>query len=228
MSSLTRLVLALLLLGTHVSLLAAEPAEVSALRAKAEKGNALAQYNLGLAYAQGQLVPADLPEAFVWLSLASENGATGKALDSVLGNISDAQLTEGRRRLGEFRAVLAARAATSIANHPVRRPQNRGFSLTASKASPATAQGINPVSEAPVTKAPEAIVATEPTRPDEPAVDSLTEARNEISQLKAELARTQEQLRQHEATITQLQVKLANRMPLAASMAVADPMPASR
>ena len=33
--------------------------DITALRAKAEKGNGLAQYNLGLAYAEGHGVPAD-------------------------------------------------------------------------------------------------------------------------------------------------------------------------
>ncbi len=111
-----RFALLLLLAFTAVRVVADEPAEVVSLRAKAEKGNALAQYNLGLAYTQGLLVPADLPEAFVWLSLASENGSTGKALDDMLGTISDAQLTEGRRRLREYRAILAAKNAVIVSS----------------------------------------------------------------------------------------------------------------
>ena len=39
---------------------------------------------------------------------ASSSGATGKALDSLLGNITDQQLSEGRNRLGTYRAALAA------------------------------------------------------------------------------------------------------------------------
>ena len=50
---------------------AALPPAIASLRQKAESGNAIAQYNLGLAYAQGRDIPADLPEAFVWLSLAA-------------------------------------------------------------------------------------------------------------------------------------------------------------
>jgi hypothetical protein len=113
-------------------LAAADPAEVSALRIKAEKGNALAQYNLGLVYLDGALVPADLPEAFVWLTLAAENGSTGKALNRVLGNLTDAQLAEGRRRLAGYRTTLPACAPVPSASHsPLHRPENRGFSVTA-------------------------------------------------------------------------------------------------
>jgi len=61
--------------------LAQDSSEIASLRAKAEKGNAIAQYNLGLAYAQGRGIAADPVEAYVWLSLARENGARGRALD---------------------------------------------------------------------------------------------------------------------------------------------------
>ena len=47
---------------------AQESSEVAGLRAKAVKGNGIAQYNLGLAYAQGRGLAADPVEAFVWLS----------------------------------------------------------------------------------------------------------------------------------------------------------------
>ena len=80
MFSYARIVLLLLAVATS-RLLAAEPPEIVSLRAKAEKGNAIAQYNLGLAYTEGQQVPVDYAEAFVWLTLASENGSTGKALN---------------------------------------------------------------------------------------------------------------------------------------------------
>ena len=68
-----------------VSLAAQTGEDLSALRAKAEKGNGLAQYNLGLAYAEGKGVAADRVEAYVWLSLARENGARGRALDTLVG-----------------------------------------------------------------------------------------------------------------------------------------------
>src|SRR5687767_11892400 len=65
-----------------------EPAEISSLRAKAERGNSIAQYNLGLAYAQGRQVPADFPEAFAWLTIASQSGSRGRALDALLVNMT--------------------------------------------------------------------------------------------------------------------------------------------
>lgn len=115
---LPRAFLALLLSLTVASsqLIGAEPAEIVALRAKAMRGNAIAQYNLGLAYAEGKDVPTDLSEAFVWLTLAEENGSTGKALQAVLDSLSEAQLTEGRRRLEDHRSAMAvsAKAAPRI------------------------------------------------------------------------------------------------------------------
>src|SRR5690349_12629703 len=69
-----------------------EPAEVAALRAKAERGNAIAQYNLGLTYLQGREVPTDLIESFVWLTLAAEGGSTGRALDTALGAMTAEQI----------------------------------------------------------------------------------------------------------------------------------------
>lgn len=81
----------------------ADAADLAALRGKAETGNSIAQYNLGLSYATGRDVAADLPEAYVWLSLASINGTTGKALNTLLGEMTPAQLAEGQRRLAEYR-----------------------------------------------------------------------------------------------------------------------------
>ncbi len=98
--------LLLLLAGLSAPLnLLAEPPELASLRAKAEKGNSIAQYNLGLTYLAGQDVPADWPEAFVWLTLAAENGTTGKALQNLTEEMSSPQLAEGRRRLAALRAT---------------------------------------------------------------------------------------------------------------------------
>ncbi|MNF48082.1 putative beta-lactamase HcpD precursor [compost metagenome] len=44
-------------------------------RPLAEQGNAAAQSNLGLMYAQGQGVPQDFKEAIKWYRLAAEQGA---------------------------------------------------------------------------------------------------------------------------------------------------------
>jgi hypothetical protein len=58
------------------------PPALASLRQKAESGNAIAQYNLGLAYAQGRGIPVNLPEAFVWLNLAADSGAKGRELEA--------------------------------------------------------------------------------------------------------------------------------------------------
>ena len=46
----------------------------SAYRAAAKKGNAEAQYNLGLCYSQGEGVKEDRVEAVSWYRLAAEQG----------------------------------------------------------------------------------------------------------------------------------------------------------
>ncbi len=81
-----------------------EPAELRALRLKAERGNAVAQYNLGLAYADGRQVPVDLVEAHLWLTLASGNGGMGRALDTISSKITPAEVAESHRRLEALRA----------------------------------------------------------------------------------------------------------------------------
>jgi regulator of replication initiation timing len=90
------------------ALLLAADADLAALRAKAEKGNAVAQYNLGLAYSAGEVVPKDAIEAYVWLRLATENGATGKALGLLMGEMSPSELAAGKLRLDERRRAIAS------------------------------------------------------------------------------------------------------------------------
>ncbi len=82
-----------------------DPNDVASLRAKAERGNVIAQYNLGLAYAQGRGTAVDRPEAFMWLTIASQSGSTGKALDTLLTSMSSEQIAEGRRRLEAARSA---------------------------------------------------------------------------------------------------------------------------
>jgi len=50
----------------------AEPFEV--IKAKAEKGDAIAQFNLGVSYANGQGVPQDRAEAVKWYRKAADQG----------------------------------------------------------------------------------------------------------------------------------------------------------
>lgn len=210
-----RFALLLLLAFTAVRVVADEPAEVVSLRAKAEKGNALAQYNLGLAYTQGLLVPADLPEAFVWLSLASENGSTGKALDDMLGTISDAQLTEGRRRLREYRAILAAKNAVIVSSPGVpHKLSPRGFSLTAAPVA-GKSTTLNPAPDIAVTRAPEATG---------PGTDDPVQLRKENARLMSALAETSARLNEQAAVIAKLQAELAGKPPAVAEALHAEPV----
>jgi nucleoid-associated protein YgaU len=94
-------------LGFAVVAFAADSTDLAALRAKAEQGNGIAQYNLGLAYADAQQPYADRIEAFVWLSLAADSGSTGKALTALTEQITPEQLAEGGRRLQQRRVQLA-------------------------------------------------------------------------------------------------------------------------
>ena len=55
----------------------AQTPEIDALRARAEAGDAEAQYNLGVMYASGEGVPQDYAEAVRWYRLAAEQGDAG-------------------------------------------------------------------------------------------------------------------------------------------------------
>lgn len=112
-----RLRLALLSAALAAVALTAAEADLAALRAKAEKGNAIAQYNLGLAYAEGRDTTVDRAEAYVWLSLALENGARGRALDALTAQLSPAELTDAQSRLAARRgAKVAATPAASTSD----------------------------------------------------------------------------------------------------------------
>jgi len=91
-----------------------ESSEVAALLAKARKGNGIAQYNLGLAYAEGKGVAADPVEAYVWLSLARENGARGRALDNLMGTLDKDSVEQAQRRLTERKAELGVRTSSPV------------------------------------------------------------------------------------------------------------------
>lgn len=101
---------------------AQESSEVAGLRAKAVKGNGIAQYNLGLAYAQGRGLATDPVEAFVWLSLARENGARGRDLDGVIASLDKASLELAQQRLAERKTALAVRPATPAPVRPATTP----------------------------------------------------------------------------------------------------------
>ncbi|MFA6288152.1 MAG: LysM peptidoglycan-binding domain-containing protein [Opitutaceae bacterium] len=93
--------------------LAITTADIAALRAKAEKGNAIAQYNLGLAYADRTGPAYDPVQAYVWLNLAAGNGATGKALETLSASLTPAQLAQANTFLASGR-LPAAPAASPV------------------------------------------------------------------------------------------------------------------
>src|SRR5271163_2241490 len=109
--------IALLALGVAIQALAAGtlPPELQSLHVRAENGNAIAQYNLGLAYAYGRGVPVDRTEAFVWLSLAVQQGATGKDLNSVQSRMSPEELAAAQQHLSDVQSTIAVSAPTSQA-----------------------------------------------------------------------------------------------------------------
>ena len=84
---------------TSASAFAISDEDLAALRAKAETGDGIAQHNLGLVYANSQEAVADLVEAYAWLNIAADNGATGRSLLIVARQMSPAQVAAGKRRL---------------------------------------------------------------------------------------------------------------------------------
>lgn len=204
MSMPARVALLILLTLGFVRLTAAEPDEVVSLRAKAEKGNPLAQYNLGLVYAEGRLVPIDLSEAFVWLTLASESGTTGKGLDSVLGSITDAQLAEGRRRLGVYRTALAAKnatVATSRTSTPKFAP--RGFTVVAPPPTEPSSSDPQPVTPVKVPEAAPVPITTSPAEGSD--TGELAQSRKDLEKTRAELLAANTELTTLRASVASLE-----------------------
>lgn len=150
-------------------LLAISDSELADLQAKAASGNGVAQYKLGLEYASQQQPHADNIEAWVWLSLAADNGASGNALLLVSSRLSPDQLSQARRVLEQRRAILAS-------GQPIVVPAKLANDSPVSAAE--SASPISPVS--PVTEP-----SAEPTAPGNTEQKS---ASSEIAQLKTQLA----------------------------------------
>ncbi len=101
-------------------LLAALPENVvTDLRAKAEAGDSIAQYNLGIAYADPAEPFSNASEAYAWLTLAAERGSSQSALTALLAKLSPDQLAEGKRRLESKRTQLAKAAEQSPFLSPI-------------------------------------------------------------------------------------------------------------
>ncbi len=158
-------ILARSLLGaalTSASAFAISPDDLSALLAKAQTGDGIAQHNLGLVYANSQEAISDLVEAYAWLNLAADNGATGRSLMIVTRQMTPEQVADGKRRFEQIRDAIAAKRAVPA---PV----------LAAKVNP-----VSPVSDSPVSASP--IRATGPS----PAEIEAREA--ELKKIGAELA----------------------------------------
>ena len=71
----------------------------------AQQGYASAQYNLGLMIAKGAGTAPDLPRAYMWLTMAADQGdAEAKAKrDYLASKLSAAQMTEGQRLAAEWK-----------------------------------------------------------------------------------------------------------------------------
>ena len=111
---------------TTAPALAISAEELATLRAKAESGNGIAQYNLGLMHASVGESIADPIEAYVWLNLAADNGATGRALVMLSSQLTTEQVAIGKQRLEQRRQELAAKKAgnpvQASSNSPIAAP----------------------------------------------------------------------------------------------------------
>ncbi len=101
-----------------VSAFAISKEKLAELQAKAETGNGISQYNLGLIYADPQESIGNILEAYVWFSLAAENGAPGKALMIVANQLTSDQLSEGKKLLEKRRVELATPKNPIVAAAP--------------------------------------------------------------------------------------------------------------
>jgi nucleoid-associated protein YgaU len=84
---------------------ATNPNSLAALRAQAEKGNAIAQYNLGLVYADPAEPAYDLVQAHVWLSRAEAQGSRSRDLERVAELLTPAQLRAAEAQIGDAPSV---------------------------------------------------------------------------------------------------------------------------
>jgi TPR repeat protein len=72
----------------------------------AEEGDALAQYNLGVMYANGQGVPQDYIQASMWVNLAAAQGQEEavKGREILTKEMTPAQIAEAQRLATEWLA----------------------------------------------------------------------------------------------------------------------------
>ena len=176
---------------TSASASAISEDKLAELKTKAEAGNGISQYNLGLIYADPQEPIGSILEAYVWFSLAADNGAPGKALMIVTNQLTPEQLSNGKKLLEQRRADLAAHRPIVIASAP-KTPDS----------SPVTSAATS----SPVVAAPVVAASTEPDVTAikaelKKASDNLAVATKENQQLKTQLDKAQAQ----QATLDQAQ-----------------------
>jgi hypothetical protein len=86
----------------------AQTPEIDALRVRAEAGDVVAQYNLGVMYANGRGVPQDDAEAHMWTNLAASRmtgelrDSSVKNLDIIAAKMTAEQIGEAQRRAREW------------------------------------------------------------------------------------------------------------------------------
>jgi len=172
-----RLLLSLAFVLSAALASAAEPADIASLRAKAEKGNAIAQYNLGLAYADGREdLGADLAQAYVWLSLSGDSGSSRKALSAVLARMSDDQLAAAKRLLESYHGTPAARNIASL--------HGSAPKISAQAAAAVSAPFVPP----PTDKPADVVRAAAPAPVENVDADEIAGLRKDKRQLSDELA----------------------------------------
>jgi chromosome segregation ATPase len=160
--------------------------KLAELQAKAEAGNGISQYNLGLVYADPQEPIGNILEAYVWFSLAADNGAPGKALMIVTNQLTPEQLSDGKRLLEQRRADLAAHrpivvAASAKAPEPVKTP------VAASPVVVAPAEPDTTAIQAELKKASDALVtATKENQQLKTQLDKAQSQQTELEQVKQE------------------------------------------
>ena len=170
-------------LGLVVAAFAADSTDLAALRAKAEQGNGIAQYNLGLAYADAQQPYADRVEAFVWLSLAAERGSTGKALPSLTDQMTSEQLAEGNRRLQQRRAQLAG--AKDVPPSAAAKPADSALAKLTAERDQLVASLNATTTELAALRARQAATTGQPAGDTEKTRSDLARVENELNEARA-------------------------------------------
>ena len=82
-------------------------------RPLAERGDAGAQFNLGVMYNNGRGVPKDYARAYMWFSLAAAGGdqTAGDYRDTVEKSMSQAQIAEAQKLAREWKPSGASKGA---------------------------------------------------------------------------------------------------------------------